>query len=123
MAMVVLLVDGYEGAISVGPDVADHLARLGVTNVAVVGDRQMTGLVLEGWLFDVASAPEAARGVVGPDRSFRVLQPRIHLAVSARLDGGTDVSQATIPTRDRSGSAPGDQPDERRLGAHAQGRS
>jgi len=121
--MVVLLVDGHDGGISVGPDVADHLARLGVTNVAVVGDRTTTGLVLEGWLFDVVSAPEAARAVVGPDRSFRVLQPRIHLVVSARLDGGTDVSQATIPTRDRGGSAPGTQPDKRRLRTPAPGGS
>ena len=114
MALVVLLVDGHDGAISVNPDTADRLARLGVTNVAVVRDHQATGLVLDGWLFDLASAPEAARAIVGPDRPFRVLQPLIQMAVSARIEGATDVSQATHDTGDRSG---------RHGGAHAGGSS
>ena len=71
MALVVLLVDGHDGSISVDPDTADRLARLGVTNVAVVRDHQTTGLVLDGWLFDLAAAPDAARAIVGPDRPFR----------------------------------------------------
>jgi hypothetical protein len=103
VALVVLLIDGHDGAISIGPDAADRLARLGVTNVAVVRDNQATGLVLDGWLFDHASAPEAARTIVGPDRPFRVLQPLIQMAVSADIEGGSDVSQATHDTHERSG--------------------
>jgi hypothetical protein len=103
VTLVVLLIDGHDGAISIGPDAADRLARLGVTNVAVVRDHQATGLVLDGWLFDQASAPEAARAIIGRDRPFRLLQPLIQMAVSARIEGATDVSQATYDTGDRSG--------------------
>jgi len=122
VAMVVLLVDGHDG-ISVGPEAAAQLARLGVTNAAVVRDREITGLVLEGWLFDLASASEAASAVVGPDRAVRVLEPLIQLAVSAGIDGGTDVSQATNRARDGVSGAAGAQPGGRRLGTPAQGGS
>ncbi|MBA2756714.1 MAG: hypothetical protein H0U37_04650 [Chloroflexi bacterium] len=120
--MVVLLVDGHDG-ISVGPEAAAQLARLGVTNVAVVRDREITGLVLEGWLFDLASTSEAASAVVGPDRAVRVLEPLIQLAVSAGIDGGTDVSQATNRARDGVSRAACAQPRGRRLGTPAQGGS
>jgi hypothetical protein len=116
VALVVLLVDGPDGAISVGPGTADRLARLGVTNVAVVRDHQATGLVLDGWLFDLASAPEAARAIVGPDRPFRVLEPLIQMAVSARIEGATDVSEATTDTGDRSGRHNGADARGRRVG-------
>jgi hypothetical protein len=116
VALVVLLVDGHDGAISVGPDTADRLARLGVTNVAVVRDHQATGLVLDGWLFDLASAPEAGRAIVGPDHPFRVLEPLIQMAVSARIEGATDVSQATPDTGDRGGRHDGTDARGRRVG-------
>jgi hypothetical protein len=95
VALVVMLIDGTGGVVSVGPETADQLAHLGVTSGAVVRDKEGTGVVLDGWLFDDASAPDAARVIVGPDRPFRVLRPLIQMAVSAHIEGVSDVSQAT----------------------------
>lgn len=120
--MVVLLVDGHAG-VTVGPDAAARLARLGVTNVTVVRDHEITALVVEGWLFDLASAPTTAAAVVGPDQAVRVLEPLIQLAVSARIEGGTDVSQATnCPDHGVSRSVDA-QSRRRGAGASAQGRT
>jgi hypothetical protein len=119
VALVVLLVDGNDGAVSVGPDAADRLARLGVTNVAVVRDGDTTGLVLDGWLFDIASAPDAARAIVGLDRPVRVLLPLIQMAVSAGIEGATDVSQATHEPRAGSGRHGSADAGRRRVGPSA----
>jgi hypothetical protein len=80
--MMVVLLGRSGGEFNLRPDHVSELARLGVTNVALLRDEQTIGIVLEGWAFDPAlSAPAAAEavGAVGA----RALHPVLHMAVSA----------------------------------------
>ena len=65
------------------PEGFEELARLGVTSVALVRDRCMAGLVLEGWAFDPGDAPRAACAATGSREGIRMLRPLAHLAVSS----------------------------------------
>jgi hypothetical protein len=62
--------------------VADQLAALGVTKLAVLRDEQTTAVAVEGWAFDPARSAEAAARALAADRAaVRVLRPVIESAV------------------------------------------
>jgi hypothetical protein len=61
----------------------EKLARLGITNVALLRDTSLAGLVLEGWAFDPRDASEAVSAVAGPCEDVQTLLPLAQLAVSA----------------------------------------
>ena len=78
--MMVVLLEAADEEFSVRPDQIAELARLGVSNLALVRDRQTVGIVLEGWLFDpVRSAARAVRAVADGGRP---LHPVLQMAVS-----------------------------------------
>jgi len=78
--MMVVLLDAADEDFSVRPDQISQLARLGVSNLALVRDAQTVGIVLEGWLFDPArSGAAAVRSVANGGRP---LHPVLHVAVS-----------------------------------------
>ena len=79
--MMVVLLEASDAEFCVRPDQVAQLARLGVSNLAVVRDRQTVGIVLEGWLFDPARSGAAA--VCGVAAGGRALHPVLQMAVSA----------------------------------------
>jgi hypothetical protein len=82
MAMAVVLTDDDEDFVLSAAGAAS-LARLGVTNVTLVRGDGTTGVVLEGWAFDPASATEAVTVLRGRAAPARTLRPVAHTAVSA----------------------------------------
>jgi hypothetical protein len=87
--MTVVLFPVSQGEPRLKPATLEELARLGVTDVALLRDTTEAGLVLEGWAFDLRDATRAASAVVGACSELRVLQPLVHMAVStARETGG-----------------------------------
>ena len=79
--MMVVLLEASDAEFCVRPEQVAQLARLGVSNLALVRDRQTVGIVLEGWLFDPArSGAEAVRGLAADGRA---LHPVLQMAVSA----------------------------------------
>jgi hypothetical protein len=83
VAMMVLLVSGAGREICLREELVHKLARLGVTDVAVVRDDRTVGIVLEGWLFDPARDARAIAEAIGAATRPRALHPVMHLAVSA----------------------------------------
>ena len=83
----VLLLANADGDFSVREELVSELARLGVTNLALVRDEQLVGVVLEGWSFDPARFGAAAADAVGA-ASARTLHPVLNLAVCAAGDEG-----------------------------------
>ena len=79
--MMVVLLEASDAEFCVRPDQVAQLARLGVSNLAVVRDRQTVGIVFEGWLFDPARSGAAA--VCGVAAGGRALHPVLQMAVSA----------------------------------------
>jgi hypothetical protein len=69
------------------------LARLGVTSVSLLRDKQTIGLVLEGWAFDSARAGEAARAAAGAREGLRTLEPLMQMAVSAAQSGNRSITE------------------------------
>lgn len=97
MAMMVLLLAGADGDFCLRQELVSELARLGVTNLALVRDEQTLGIVLEGWLFDPDRSAGAAAEALGAASGVRALHPVMHLAVStASHEGGRDGRE--IPT-------------------------
>jgi hypothetical protein len=93
VAMVVVLFPVSDDEPRLRPAALDELARLGVTNVAVLRDTSVAGLVLEGWAFDPRDAPRAASAVTGVREDLRMLQPLVHMAVApaaAQSGGGKE---------------------------------
>lgn len=87
---IVLLVAGPDAADPVvGPAAAARLADVGITRVALLGGRSLTGVVLEGWAFDPARIDEAVRAVYpdGED-SVRILHEIEHVAVAVTSTEG-----------------------------------
>ena len=86
----VVLLETAEDEFSVRPDQISQLARLGVSNLALLRDKQTVGIVLEGWLFDPArSGVAVVRGIAS---GGRMLHPLLHIAVTtAAREGGRDV--------------------------------
>ena len=60
----------------------EELASLGITNVALLRDSSIAGLVLEGWAFDARDVERAARAVTGAAVGVRTLQPLVQMGVS-----------------------------------------
>lgn len=83
MAMVVVLFPVSDTEPSLQPAVLEELARRGITSIALVRDDSLAGVVLEGWAFDPRDATRAAHAVAGVREGLRVLQPLVHMAVSA----------------------------------------
>ena len=84
MGQLVLLVPNEKAGIVVGSEVAGKLADLGVTNVSVLRDERTTGIVLEGWAFDLDRSTEAAvRLVAEESTAVRVLRPIVESALHA----------------------------------------
>jgi hypothetical protein len=91
VAMMAVLLDDENGAFCVRQELVAKLARLGITNVALVRDDETVGVILEGWLFDPARSGAAAADAVAT-AGVRVLHPVLDLAVSAAAyEGGRDV--------------------------------
>ncbi len=90
MAMMVVLLGESDGEFCVRPEQVIELARLGVTNLALVRDDQTVGIVLEGWLFDPIRSAGAATAAL--DSGGRTLHPVMHMAVTAAArEGGRNV--------------------------------
>jgi hypothetical protein len=85
--MMVVLLGPADGEFCLRPDHVYELARLGVTNVALLRDEQSVGIVLEGWSFDPARSSRAAAEAVGANRA-RTLHPVLQMAVSTDRLGG-----------------------------------
>jgi hypothetical protein len=86
--MMVFLVESADGEFCLRADHLSELARIGVTNVALLRDGQTVGIVFEGWLFDPAQSAGAAAEAVDLTRG-RTLHPVMHMAVStAPHEGG-----------------------------------
>ncbi len=83
MAMMVLLVGGAGDELCLREELVAKLARLGVTDVAIVRDDRTVGIVLEGWLFDPARDAHDVAEAIGAGTRPRALHPVMHLAVSA----------------------------------------
>jgi hypothetical protein len=86
MATVAFLVHGDAPEVALGPAVADQLARLGVTNVALFRDRETVCVVLEGWAFDPSASAEAAAAAIGSGMSLRTLRPIMQTALRATTE-------------------------------------
>jgi hypothetical protein len=73
----------------VGPEVAERLARLGVTRVSLLTDSAGVGIVLEGWAFNAADTDEVVRAMF-PDggAGVRIFHEIEHVAVSAASGEG-----------------------------------
>ena len=80
MAMMVVLLEAADSDYCVRPEQVAQLARLGVSNLALLRDRQTVGIVLEGWLFDPARS--GAEAVCRLAAGGRALHPVLHMAVS-----------------------------------------
>jgi hypothetical protein len=99
MAMAVLLVESAGDEVAISAGLADDLARLGITNVAICRDGETVGIVLEGWAFDATTADAAARSLIQPPQVGRVLLPVIRFAVSdvRRVPGAHGVTRELGP--------------------------
>jgi hypothetical protein len=97
VAMVVVLFPLSDEEPRLRPAALEELAGLGVTNVALLRDPTIAGLVLEGWAFDSSDAPRAACAVVGAREELQMLEPLVHMAVStATYEGGRHVQEIPI---------------------------
>lgn len=85
MAMVVVLFPVSDDEPRVERAALEELARLGVTSIALLRDPTLTGLVLEGWTFDLRDAQRAVRAVAGASEDIRMLRPLAQMAVSSAV--------------------------------------
>jgi len=91
MAMMVVLLESDEGDVQIGSRAVDRLARLGVTNVALLSDDRTICIVLEGWAFDPAgSASDVVSALSGATRATRPL----HTAMQITVEGVSRTGQA-----------------------------
>lgn len=89
MGMAVMLLPADAEAVSVAPEVLARLARLGVTEVGLLRDRDTVAVVLEGWAFDpVRSGPQAISVLAPEQQPVRTLLPLARLSVSGTTAGG-----------------------------------
>lgn len=82
MATVAFLIDEARGTVDLGPQVADRLAGMGVTSIALYRDGGTLCLVLDGWTFD-ASSSAAAASAIGVAPAARTLRPVMQTALRA----------------------------------------
>jgi hypothetical protein len=83
VAMVVVLFPLSAEEPRLRPAALEQLAELGVTSVTLLRDTTVAGLVLEGWAFDSCDALRAACAVAGACEELQMLEPLVHMAVSA----------------------------------------
>jgi hypothetical protein len=83
VAIAVVLFPVADAEPTLEPAGLEELARLGVTNVALVRDTRVAGLVLEGWAFDVRDAHRAAGAVAVAREGVQTLRPLVQMSVSA----------------------------------------
>lgn len=94
MGVLVVLVANQDPAAQIGPEVAQQLAALGVTNLSVLRDEHTTAVALEGWGFDPTRSGEAAARTLAAERnSVRVLRPVIESAVHPLRTGAAGASE------------------------------
>jgi hypothetical protein len=86
--MVVVLFQVGDGEPKLAPTALEELAKVGVTSVALLSDRSVAGVVLEGWAFDPRDAHRAVRAVAGAARGVRTLRPLAQMGVSPAAVGG-----------------------------------
>jgi hypothetical protein len=82
VATLAFLIETGVDDVDLGPAVAERLAKLGVTSVALYRDRETVCLVLEGWAFDPSSS-DAAAAAIGIGPVTRVLHPVMQAALRA----------------------------------------
>ena len=90
MAMIVVLFPVSDAEPTLEPTAFEELAKLGVTSIALLRDRSVAGLVLEGWAFSPRDAHRAVRAVRGASAGVRTLQPIVQMGVSPTADLGGD---------------------------------
>ena len=88
MAMVVVLFPVSDAEPTLEPAGLEELAKLGVTSIALLRDRSLAGVVLEGWAFSPRDARRAVRAVAGVSTGVRTLQPLVQMGVSSTADLG-----------------------------------
>ncbi len=86
MTTVAFLVDGDDAEFAIGRAVAEQLARLGVTHVALFHERDTVCIVLEGWAFDASTSAGAAAAALGGTATFRTLRPVMQTALRATTE-------------------------------------
>ena len=90
MAMVVVLFPASDAEPTLEPAGLEKLAQLGVTSIALLRDRSLAGVVLEGWAFSPRDAHRAVRAVASASAGVRTLQPLVQMGVSPAADLGGD---------------------------------
>jgi hypothetical protein len=90
VAMVVVLfpVSGVQPTLE--PAGLEELAKLGVTSIALLRDRSLAGVVLEGWAFSPRDTRRAVRAVAGASAGVRTLRPLVQMGVSPTAVLGGD---------------------------------
>jgi hypothetical protein len=89
VAMVVVLFPVSDAEPKLEPGGLEELAKLGITSIALLRDRSVAGLVLEGWAFSTRDTRRAVRAVAGRYAGVRTLQPLVQMGVSpAAVLGG-----------------------------------
>jgi hypothetical protein len=83
VAMVAVLFPIAEEEPKLEASTLEELASLGITNVALLRDSSLAGLVLEGWAFDARDVDRATRAVAGTTDGVRTLRPLVQMSVSA----------------------------------------
>lgn len=82
MATLAFLIEAGADDVDLGPAVAERLASLGVTSVALFRDRETLCLVLDGWAFDPSSS-DTAIAAIGIEPDTRTLRPVMQTALRA----------------------------------------
>lgn len=79
MTTVAFLIDRRRPDLTLGPDAADRLARLGVTEVAIFRDQHSVCVVLEGWALEASATRDVAALIGATDG--RTLRPVMQTAL------------------------------------------
>jgi hypothetical protein len=88
VAMVVVVFPVSKAEPTLEPAGLEELAQLGVTSIALLRDRSLAGVVLEGWAFSPRDTHRAVRAVAGASTGVRTLQPLVQMGVSPPADLG-----------------------------------
>jgi hypothetical protein len=82
VAAVAFLIEAGAGDVDLGAGVAERLAALGVTSLALYRDGDTLCVVLEGWAFHPSSS-DAAADAIGVEPGARTLRPVMKTALRA----------------------------------------
>jgi hypothetical protein len=86
VAIIVVLLEQPAREFSLPQQAVSELARLGITNAALVRDEQTAGVVLEGWLFDPLASARAVADAISPEHATRTLHPVMQLAIPTQAN-------------------------------------